>query len=381
MTLDQRIVDAARHVAGGVVVPEVDLDAVRSKARANRRQRVALAVTVVVAAIIVTGTAVVSGRDAGAPEPADPVDPPRISGPPLTPYWHDGVLYARGVEIETPWRRSRNGPGPSIEVAGDTVLAGAYGQRGVDPAWALVDGDRLEPVPIPDAYPQLSLDGRIAYWLRYSTADSTRVVTWDTETNRELASRDLPGKWVGGGPRSYLAGIDGDGVDYWVDEGSAVQVTRWDIRADRVEPMPDLRPSEFPEPYDPASEYFRDQFVSPDGTKEMVTGYPSGDTIMPPTPEIWVRPVGSEDPSDVVRLRIPETRYTQPLYDFKTGEGTMGVWWETNQTVLTTVLQDSGHTDLMRCSATDGACEVVFKLDPDDSGMQDWSFAHFPTAG
>ena len=70
MTLDQRLTDAARHVADGLVVPEVDLDAVRSDARANRRQRVAIAVTVVVAAIVVTGTAVVSSRDASAPEPA-----------------------------------------------------------------------------------------------------------------------------------------------------------------------------------------------------------------------------------------------------------------------------------------------------------------------
>ena len=106
MTLDQRLTDAARHVADGVVVPEVDLDAVRSGARANRRQRVAIAVTVVVAAIVVTGTAVVSSRDASAPEPAPPVDRTQLGGPPLTPYWHDGVLYVRDAEIETPWRRS-----------------------------------------------------------------------------------------------------------------------------------------------------------------------------------------------------------------------------------------------------------------------------------
>jgi hypothetical protein len=43
MTLEQRLTDAARHVADGVVVPEVDLDAVRTDARANRRQRVAIA--------------------------------------------------------------------------------------------------------------------------------------------------------------------------------------------------------------------------------------------------------------------------------------------------------------------------------------------------
>ena len=120
MTLDQRITEAARHVADGVAVPQVDLDAVRSQARANRRQRAVMAVTVVAAAIIVTGTALVMGREASAPEPADPVGPVQLGGLPLTPYWHDGVLHVEGVEIETPWRRP-----PVIEVAGDTVLAGS----------------------------------------------------------------------------------------------------------------------------------------------------------------------------------------------------------------------------------------------------------------
>ena len=376
MTLDQRITDAARHVADGVVVPEVDLDAVRSRARGNRRQRVAIAVTVVVAAIIVTGTAVVSGRDASAPEPAHPVRPPQIDGPPLTPYWHDGVLYVRGVEIETPWRHS-----PAIEVAGDTVLAGAYGQRGVDPAWALVAGDRLEPVPIPDMYPRLSLDGRIAYWWTYPTADSTRVVTWDTETNRELASRDLPGSARRRRP-AELPGGNRRGRDRLLG-GRGQRDPRDPVGRPRRHRGADARP----EVVRPAlfrrgnRQFFQNQFVSPDGTKELFTPDAPGDKIIPPLPEIWVRPVGSEDPSDVVRLRVPESRYNQPLYDFKTHKGTQGVWWETNETVLVTVLQESVRTDLMRCSVTDGACALVFELEPDDSGFIDWSFAHFPTTG
>ncbi len=378
MTLDQRLTDAARHVADGVVVPEVDLDAIRSLAHTKRRQSVAVAVAAVVVAILVTGTAVLSGRDASAPEPAGPQ---QIGGPPRTPYWHDGVLHVQGVEIETPWRQS-----PVIEVAGDTVLVGwQLGQRGVTPSWALVHGDRLEPVPIPDLYPRLSLDGRIAYWWTYPTADTTRVVTWDTETNQKLASRDLPGNETVE-PNSYLAGIE-DEIAYWVDEDSEVPVTRWDIRADTIEPMPDLRPSDLRYLHEVPGKFLQNQFVSPDGTKEMVTGYPPGDSIIPPAPEIWVRPVGSEDPSDVVRLRVPESRYNEPLYDFKTHKGTMGVWWETNETVLVTVQipgdspQDSVRTDLMRCSTTDGACKLVFELDDGDSGVRDWSFAHFPTTG
>ena len=188
---------------------------------------------------------------------------------------------------------------------------GASGYRGVDPSWALVVGDRLEPLPVPfpDAGdPRLSLDGRIAYWWTYPTADSTRVVTWDTETNRMLATRDLPGDDVGGGPRLYLAGIDADGMAYWVDEGSEIPVTRWDVRADTVEPMPDLKSIR------------RD--LPRAGTSRTSTCHPTAPWRCS-TRTIWgartcssgffrphrlgVRPVGSEDPSDVVRLRVPET--------------------------------------------------------------------------
>ena len=219
-------------------------------------------------------------------------------------------------------------------------MAGDYGQRGVDAGWALVDGDRLVPVPIPDMYPRLSIDGRIVYWWSYPTADSTRVVTWDTETNQELASRDLPGNDLDGRPRSYLAGIDEDGMAYWVDESSEIPVTRWDVRADTLQPMPDLTSSDMPYPHEEARAFFQNQFVSPDGTKEMFTPDDPGDTIMPAIPEIWVRPVGSEDPSDMVKLRVPESRRTQPLYDFQTSKGTLGVWWETNETVLVTAMPE-----------------------------------------
>ena len=377
MTLDQRITDAARHVADGVVVPEVDLDAVRSRARTNRRQSVAMAVTVVVAAILVTGTAVVSGRDASAPEPATRSDRRRLGGPPLTPYWHDGVLYVRGCRDRDPVATQ-----PShLRLPETRSWWDAYGQRGVDPAWALVDGDRLEPVPIPDVYPRLSLDGRIAYWWTYPTADSTRVVTWDTETNRELASRDLPGNDAVE-PDSYLAGIDEDEIAYWVDEGQRgpgdpLGPPRRHDRADaRPEAFrPALSPTRYPARSSGTSSCLRT------ARRRCSPATLRGTRSCLPRPEIRVRPVGSEDPSDVVRLRVPESRYNQPLYDFKTDKGTLGVWWETNETVLVTVLQESGRTDLMRCSITDGACALVFELGDDDSGFRDWSFAHFPTTG
>ena len=348
--------------------------------RANRRQLVAMAVTVVVAAIIVTGTAVVMGREANVPEPADPVGPAQLGGLPRTPYWHDGVLHVRGVEIQTPWRRS-----PSIEVAGDTVLAGAAGYRGVDPSWSLVIGDRLEPLPVPfpdGGDPRLSHDGRIAYWWTYPTADSARVVTWDTETNRELATRDLPGNDVDGGPRPLPAGIDADGMAYLVDEGSEIPVTRWDVRADTVEPMPGLSPSDVTSRDGRIGigslqdQYFQGLYVSPDGTMELF------DELAPLGPDLpgyfrahrlGVRPVGSEDPSDVVRLRVPEV-------DLGSDLGMVRVWWETNETVLGVMVHQSG-SDLMRCSISDGACALVHELAGGDSGSFNWSFAPFPTTG
>ena len=44
MSLDQRLTEAARHLAEQVDPPEVDLGAVRRRARANRRRTVALTV-------------------------------------------------------------------------------------------------------------------------------------------------------------------------------------------------------------------------------------------------------------------------------------------------------------------------------------------------
>ena len=53
------------------------------------------------------------------------------------------------------------------------------------------------------------------------------------------------------------------------------------------------------------------------------------------------------------------------------------VWWETNQTVLGVMVQQSG-SDLMRCSISDGACALVHEL-AGGAGSFNWSFARFPT--
>ena len=71
MNLDQRLSDAARHVAEGVEPPEVHLDAVRSRAHANRRAKVALTVAAAIVAVGLAGIPLfAAGRDTTAPQPA-----------------------------------------------------------------------------------------------------------------------------------------------------------------------------------------------------------------------------------------------------------------------------------------------------------------------
>jgi hypothetical protein len=84
MTLDQRLARAVHHVADGVVVPELDPDAIRARARKNRRQTVAWVAAAAVVTLLVAGTTVVAGREASSPlPPAGPVSP-STSEPPST---------------------------------------------------------------------------------------------------------------------------------------------------------------------------------------------------------------------------------------------------------------------------------------------------------
>jgi hypothetical protein len=371
MTLDQRLIRAVHHVADGIVVPEVDFEAVRSRARANRRRTACAVVAAVVLAVIVAGTTLVGGRDTSGPAPVHPVRPPELGGALGTPYWHDGVLHVGADTLETPYR--------PVEVAGDTVLVAGKTGGSSGTSWALVRDHELTPITAgADTNPALSFDGRIAFWWNHPTPQTTRYVAWDTETDRELASRDFAGLDAGenGGPRLYVAGIDANGIAYVVDERSNVDVTRWDVRADTEEPAPGLTSADmtYAAGY---GELRQDQFVSPDGTKEVFTGRAPGDSPSDCCVTLLrVRPVGSDDPNDVVRLRLPEGVPRERLWDPVTDEGTLGVWWETNQTVLLESTVEAGSEHLVRCSTTDGSCKLVFEL---DGGP--WRFARFPVTG
>ena len=77
MNLDQLLTEAAHHVADRVDPPEVDLDAVRTRAHASRRRTTALAVTAAAVVAALIGVPLLADHDRStAPQPAEP--PSRI---------------------------------------------------------------------------------------------------------------------------------------------------------------------------------------------------------------------------------------------------------------------------------------------------------------
>ena len=172
-------------------------------------------------------------------------------------------------------------------------------------------------------------------------------------------------------------------------------MTRWDVRADTVEPTDldyDFHPGGFndqPAPIPDVFVGFEDAYVSPDGTKEVFTGSAPGDSPRNCcATQLRVRPVGavgSLEAGEVITMKLPQGIPTMRLWDSHSDRGTWGVWWETNETVLLDAFRQ-GHSYLVRCSTTSGACEMVFDLGPNTSkGIlympdweRDWAFARFP---
>ena len=243
-------------------------------------------------------------------------------------------------------------------------------------------------------WPSLSADGRIAYWSTYPEPGTTQFFTWDTETNTALATRTLQGD-DDMCARRVLLGIDAAGIGYWLDGSSDPslapdsEVVRWDVRADTIEAT-DLT-------YDPSLTLgqfdvfvgLEDAYTSPDGTRELFTGPAPGDPSSDCcTNTLRVRPAGPLDsvaPDDIVTLQLPTGVPSMRLWNAWSDRGTWGVWWESAETVLLDAIVD-GHSYLVRCSATGGACELVFDLGPNKSRKvfyqpeweQDWGFARYP---
>ena len=86
------------------------------------------------------------------------------------------------------------------------------------------------------SYPVLSPEGRVAWWELPEQAGSTTYVVWDTETSTELGSRTVEGPDPTFTCARVLLGIDDDGIGYLLNETDDPPITRWDVRADTIEP-------------------------------------------------------------------------------------------------------------------------------------------------
>ena len=75
MTLDHRLTQAARQVAQGLNPPDVDVRAIRARARSNRRRRTSLAAAAAFVVVAALGAAVVT-RDTSSPDPVVPAPTP-----------------------------------------------------------------------------------------------------------------------------------------------------------------------------------------------------------------------------------------------------------------------------------------------------------------
>ena len=347
------------------------------------------------------GSPPVEGRDADPATAANPTaedPPPSVStevepqawidslptgAPPLTPYFHDGILHVAGEEIQTSFAVE------PIVVAGATVMVGGDRENGPPTTWWKVEGDKLVFLfPYEGYYPALSVDGRIAFWQRRGL-DTTTFVTWDVAANRELATHSVSGSF-GFGNRLQMLGIDADGIAYWVDQSSDPPVTRWDLRTGVVEPLDvawDFSRT-FEDQPEPIPRVFlgqEDSYVSPDGAREIFTESLASDSPQDCcAARLRVRSVGNPY-SSITTLQLPESVPGQPLWNSYTDRGSQA-WWETDETVLL-VAGVGSQAYLIRCWATGGACERVLDLGPRTEGAlpaaweENWSFAEFPPRG
>jgi hypothetical protein len=184
MTLDQRLTHAVHRVADGVTVPEVDVDAVRSRARRNRRRTISVAVIAAVVAVIVAGTTVVGGRDTSAPEPVHPVRPPQIVG--SGPVWYDAAGLHHGAVVEQTAVELFS-TATDVEHAGGVlalVRGGAlYRDPATDDVWFHPWGGEPRVVGHDSAAgPGGDLEGDVAAWF-----EGPELVVYDTARDREIS--------------------------------------------------------------------------------------------------------------------------------------------------------------------------------------------------
>ena len=417
MSIERLVREALEDSVRDLHCPEPDLEQLVTAGRAMRRRRVGVVAGLAAAAVLVLVLAGLSFAWAGGsgralePVPANPTTTATIGAafrselhqwiealpagaPPATPYWHDGVLYVNGEQIPAPYAAV------DLMAAGDTVLVGGHLSEpkvgtAPTPQWGLVRGNRLQPLPVQDGAhpPGLSVDGRIAYWVKHQeNPNRVEFFTWDTETNTALAKHTLHRDaefWDG----RELLGIDTAGNGYWKASLADPYLTRWDVRADTLHPTyMTYDTMQGPEQFHGFLPWMHpsDKYRSPDGNKVVFTdSVPSDSPTDCCIDKLRVRPVGPDDefdPNDVITLPPsgPELAERFALVEGAAGYWT---WWESNESVLLTVDADL-HTYLLRCSATGVTCQRVADLGTDtaprDSSFRDWmrnwGFARAPVS-
>jgi hypothetical protein len=167
----------------------VDVDTVRARARTNRRRVVAMAVAAVTVAGIVTGAAIVSGRDPGRSAP-DPAGPPQLIG--VGAVWYDSAgLHHGNVVEQTPVELFSTAT--DVEHAGGVlalVRGGAlYRDPATDDVWFHPWGGEPRVVGHDSAAgPGGDLEGDIAAWF-----EGPELVVYDTARDREISrTTDTP---------------------------------------------------------------------------------------------------------------------------------------------------------------------------------------------
>ena len=393
MSIERLVREALEDSVKALPCPEPDLEQLVTAGRAMRRRRVGVVAGLAAAAVLVLVLAGLSfalaGRSGRAlePVPANPTyqrdrsgrrsgrscsngsTPSRPARRRPRPYWHDGILYVNGVQIPAPYNAV------DIEVVGDAVLVGGYESEAKDgaapTAWALVRGDRLEPLPVPAGAhpPGLSVDGRIAYWVEHQ---GTRAL-WSSSPGTPRRTPRCPHASLQRGADGWdgleLLGVDAAGSGYWKASLSDPYLTRWDVRADTIHPT-DLAydTMQAPEEVDgffpwmhwrtstaPRTAPRRSSPTPSRGTRRLTAASTScgcdrsGRTIR-------------SIPRTSSRCRSPKptpaTRFPWAKVDG------YWMWWESNESVLLT-LDGDVHTYLVRCSTTGGSCQRVVDLGTD----------------
>ena len=111
MTFDERLTRSARAVVDGLTPPAVDFDAIRARARSNRRRTAFLATGVTVAAMVAVGATVVAGRDT-ASHGSDAAGPDPGAGNPTRGRDGRNRAHPRALRLRVRQRAGRRTRGP-----------------------------------------------------------------------------------------------------------------------------------------------------------------------------------------------------------------------------------------------------------------------------